>query len=406
MKVSCKFKSIAHSKIHLGVCGSVAAYKAVDVMRTLQKLDCHVSVTLTESATKFIAPLSFSSLGASPLYNALFSPSETPFEHLEPGTFADSFAVIPASATTLARVASGLADNMLSAQALSFTRSLLFFPAMNPRMWENKATQRNIQLLSDLGHTIISPDCGDVACGEYGSGKLLSVDHIVFYILRDCIRAKGEDSLTGKKVLVTLGPTRESWDDVRVWTNLSTGYMGASIAYAAWLRGADVYAIAGPGTPELPPDIHAFSCVSAHDMFEVASSLWEDMDMGFFTAAVADYTPVPYGKGKFKKGERGAPSVAFAPTQDILATLGHRKAQQKILGFAAETSDLERNTKNKLLRKNADVMVGNLVTPGNSTFGSPVNTAYVCRRSGVEEQLPELSKEDLAWRLIDELCAI
>ena len=392
--------------IHLGVCGSIAAYKALDLLRAFRKAKIRVSVSLTRAAARFVAPLSFQSLGAEKVFREMFTDEwgkdglmDDPFGHLGPGAEADAFLIAPASATTLARLACGLADEMLAAQALAWAGALLLSPAMNPRMWNNQATQDNCAVLARRGHVIIPPGRGQVACGEEGEGRFPDLRLVYLYSLR----AISPKDLAGKKVMLTLGPTREPWDSVRFWSNRSTGLMGASLAVAAWLRGAEVYAICGYGCPWLPAGIHRHDVLTAADMLKEAESLWPDMHVGIFTAAVADFAPQPLGAGKFKK-ETAADgfNLFFHPNQDILATLGRtKKPEQRIIGFAAETENLEENAKRKLLTKNADILVGNLVGQDGSGFATPCNTIIVLDRQGTLNRPPTSPKADLAWRILD-----
>lgn len=397
-------------RVHIGVSGSIAAYKSLELMRLLQKQGINISVTLTKSATEFITPLSYSSLGAERVYDEIFSNAEkeSPYSHLDPGAVSHAFVIAPATASTISRLATGMADDMLSAQALAFNRQLVIAPAMNPRMWSNSATQDNIKTLKKRGHEIVGPDTGTVACGEQGCGKLSSVEEICWHTLRAICRAKGMDLLKGKKILVTMGPTREQWDGVRFWSNLSTGYMGASLAIAAWLRGAEVHAVAGPGVPEMPKDIILHSVLSAQDMYEKADALWDSSDVGIFTAAVADFSPQPFGKEKFKKTGQGEGfSIKFEANKDILASLASRKTNnQRVMGFAAETSDLEKRTREKMKSKNADILVGNKIGEKGTGFGSLSNDVFICRSEGSETRLPRMNKPELAWLLLDKLCGL
>lgn len=403
-----RFPAFTGSRLHLGVTGSISAYKAVELMRLMQGYGVDVSVTLTPAAAAFITPLTFTSLGATKVYGEMFSPSESPFDHLEPGGVAQAFAIAPLSAATLSRLAQGAADSMLSAQALAFPGPLVLAPAMNPRMWANTATQANVAILKSRGHTILTPASGIVACGEEGHGKLPPVPTIGWEILRALAKARGFTQLEGRKVLVTLGPTREQWDGVRVWTNLSTGLMGSALATAAWLMGAQVHAIAGPGVQELPQGITRHNVNSAREMFDVAWSLWPSMDTGIFTAAVADFYPEPHGAEKFKKeGQEEGFTLRFLPNKDILASLGAIKTPgQTIMGFAAETSHLEERSRSKMQRKNADMIVGNFIGREGSGFGSSTNEVFVCTQNGTEYSLPRMDKGELAWKLLDTLCAL
>ena len=404
------FSALKGRHLHLGVCGSVAAYKAVDIMRALQKAGASVSVTLTESAVRFIAPLTFESLGADPVYTRMFGQDESvQFGHLQPGRTADAMLIAPASATTLARLAAGLADDMLAAQALAFSGPLVIAPAMNPQMWLSPATQHNVQLLTGRGCIFVQPASGAVACGDSGQGRLADAPEIVLAAAKALL----PQDMAGRIVLVTLGPTWESWDAVRVWTNRSTGRMGAALVHAAYLRGATIHAVAGPGVPRLPDGVKRHNVESAAQMFEAAEALWPTVDTGIFAAAVADFHPLPHTGGKFKKQDAAQGfALPFSPNPDILAALSTQAgqagpAERKILGFAAETSGLEAATRDKLQRKKAHLMAGNLVGgPDDAGFAASTNRMFVCDHNGREEEWPVMSKEDVAWRLLDWLSTL
>lgn len=389
-------------RLHLGVCGSVACYKAADLLRAWTGMGMHVSATLTPGARRFVAPLLFESLGAAPVYEDMFSAGQDVFSHLEPGQHAQAMVVAPASADALFRLAHGAAGDMLAAQALAFDGPLVVAPAMNPRMWANPATQANIDILRQFGARIVVPACGGTACGEQGEGRLAPL-HDIFLT---ALRALSPQDMAGKRVMVTLGPTREAWDGVRFWSNPSSGLMGAALAVAAWLRGAEVTVVCGPGIrTRLPREIARHDVVSARDMFQAAADLWPGMDMGMFTAAVADFSPQPFGPRKFKKAD--APdglTVAFTPNPDILRTLSEgRKSGQKVLGFAAETAaDMQALlplAHAKLKGKKADVLAANRVNSTDSGFGAVTNSMAVVDAAGHEEIWPNQSKADVAWEL-------
>ncbi len=282
------YKKHAKKHIHLGICGSVAAYKSLELMRAFLKSNIHVSATLTPSAEKFIQPLCFEALGANKVYGQMFQ-GEFPFDHLEPSQIADAMVIAPASATTIARLAHGLGDEMLACQALAFDGPILLAPAMNPKMWGNAATNANIETLLNRGFFLTEPESGAVACKDEGQGRLARLEKIYY----DSLALLTEQDLYGKKILITLGPTAEKWDAVRVWTNNSTGSMGTALAVTAWLRGADVYVVAGPNSQYIPQDsrIQCHSVTSADEMYEKCHELWDAMDYGIFTAAVADFKP-------------------------------------------------------------------------------------------------------------------
>jgi phosphopantothenoylcysteine decarboxylase/phosphopantothenate--cysteine ligase len=274
---------------------------------------------------------------------------------------------------------------------------------MNPRMWNNVATRENCSTLVRRGHHVLRPDQGRVACGDEGEGKLPDLRLIYLH----CLKALSPGDLSGKKVMLTLGPTREPWDAVRFWSNHSTGRMGAALAVCAWLRGAEVYAVCGPLVPWLPASIHRLDAVTAGDMLLQAEKLWPDMDIGIFTAAVADFAPESLGNRKFKKSGQETFSISFFPNPDILCRLGKaKKPGQTIIGFAAESEQLEENARRKLASKNADLMVANLIGVEGSGFSGPCNTALILDRKGKTESLPTMPKPELAWRILDWLSTL
>jgi phosphopantothenoylcysteine decarboxylase/phosphopantothenate--cysteine ligase len=374
-------------------------------MRALQKIGVRVSVTLTEAGARFITPLTFASLGAETVYTRMFAPGDgSHFDHLLPGQWADAFMIAPATATTLARLASGMADDMLAAQALAFSGPLVVAPAMNPRMWSNVATQDNLRLLRQRGARVVPPQSGAVACGDSGQGKLAEIPELV----AAAAQALLPQDMAGKSVLVTLGPTREQWDAVRVWTNPSTGLMGACLVCAAWLRGAVVHALAGPGAPLLPAGVQRHDVLSARQMYEKALEIWPQADFGVFASAVADFYPEPFGDEKFKKENADSGlCIRFLPNPDILATLAAAaRPDQRILAFAAETDALPERSREKLRRKKAHLLAGNLLTEPDSGFAVASNRMFVCDHAGREEDWPVLSKADVAWRLLDWLLTL
>lgn len=403
------FTRFTGKRLHLGVSGSIAAFKALTLLRHWGDAGFDVGATLTASAQRFVTPLSFAALGASPVHAGMFAADPAAagdadvYAHLMPGSSAHCYAVVPASATTLARLANGLADEILSCQALAFDGPLVIAPAMNPRMWANPATRENWDRLRKRGHILVTPDNGRVACMDEGEGRLADLRAIYLAVLL----AVSSKDLAGRSIMVTLGPTREQWDGVRHWTNPSTGIMGASLAVAAYLRGATVHAVCGPGVmpgePWLPPDIIRHDVVSAREMFAAASDIWPDMDAGIFTAAVADFSPVPVGAEKFKKaGHEKGFTLSFTPNADILQTLAAaRKPGQKVIGFAAETGDLETQVRQKLKRKNADLVIGNLVGQPGAGFGSATNSVLAMNAGGESATWDNMTKPDLAWRILD-----
>ncbi len=394
----------AKFRLHMGICGSIAAYKALDLCRTFQGLGLRVGATLTPAGAEFITPLSLSALGVDPVYTRFFSSADSVYAHLEPGQNSRAFLVAPASANTLAKMANGLADTLLSCQLLASACPIIIAPAMNPNLWEAEATQENVHRLSQRENIhIIPPDWGHVACGDQGTGRLASGPELVFNTLRSMT---GPD-LKGRKVLISLGPTREFWDPVRFWSNPSSGKMGAAMALTAWLRGAEVHCICGPTAPWLPQGIVCTHVCSALEMYEACLDLWPQADIGCLAAAVCDFRPGSFSKNKFKKdGHCGELNIAFSPNPDILYTLGQHKGQdQFLIGFAAESEpDLDPLAQDKMARKNLDCIVANRITQSGSGFDVSTNTVTVFFPDWRKMSLPSMSKADVAWTIWDLIC--
>lgn len=399
-----RFDRFLDRRAHLGVTGSVAAFRSLDVLRLLRGAGVEVGVTLTRSARQFVTPLAFQALGADPVHGEMF-PAEESFAHLAPGRTAHALVVAPATANFLAKMAHGLADDMLSCQVLSFDGPVIVAPAMNPRLWSAAATRENWDKLLGRGVIGLAPETGGVACGDEGRGRLVPPETV----LMAALRALSPQDLAGRKILVTLGPTREFWDPVRFLSNPSSGTMGGAVAVAAWLRGAEVTVVCGPADVYFPcsgPDFTRLDVVTAREMLAACQDLWPDMDFACLTAAVSDFSPRPFGDRKFKKDRdlagAEAPTLSLALNPDILASLGQAKAaRQRLIGFAAETDDLEGNAQAKLVRKNLDLIVANRVDLPDQGFAVPTNAVFVLDRTGRQEAWPILPKTEIAWRIWD-----
>ena len=399
-----KFSVFTGRILHLGVSGSIAAYKMLDLIRAWKNVGINVSVTLTKGATNFVTPMSFSALGASHVYGEMFDDkADSCFAHLEPGQEADVMVIAPATASTISRLATGSAEEMLAAQALAFDGPTVISPAMHPKMWANKATQANWATLKERGYICVEPACGQTACGEQGEGRMTDVREIYLAALK----ALSPQDLEGQTVLITIGPTREFWDGVRFISNPSSGLMGASLAIAAYLRGATVQAVCGPGVPWLPKLINRHEVSTANEMLDVCQNIWPSSTLGCFTAAVCDFKPnipanVEAGE-KLKKETLGAsPCLQLEATPDGLRTLSQsKKDNQRIIAFAAETSELKENALKKMSEKNADMIVANIVGKPNTGFESPNNTVMLLEKSGKSMNLPAMPKADIAWRIWD-----
>ena len=355
----------------LGVTGGIAAYKAAYLTSALVKLHASVEVVMTRNATEFIAPLTFEQLTGNKVMVDTFDRNFVhQVEHIALADRTDLVMIAPATANVCAKLAHGLADDMLTTTVLACTCPKLIAPAMNTHMYENPVTQDNLDILRRYGWEVIAPASGRLACGAVGAGKLPEPQDLLQYILREI--AFPHD-LKGKRVLVTAGPTQESLDPVRYLTNHSTGKMGYAIARRAMERGADVTLISGPTDLDRVPFVETVDVVSAQDMFEAVSARAEESDLIFKAAAVADYTPCDYSGDKIKKKE-GDLSIPLKRTTDILAWLGeHRRPGQVICGFSMETRDMVANSQAKLEKKKVDMICANNLKVSGAGFGVDTN---------------------------------
>ena len=384
--------------ILLGVTGGIAAYKAAALASALDKQHATVEVIMTAHATQFITPLTFEQLtGRRCMVDTFDRNFSHQVEHIALADRVDLVIIAPATANVCAKLAHGLADDMLTTTVLACTGPKLAAPAMNTKMFENPVTQDNLDILRKYGWEVISPASGRLACGAVGAGKLPEPDLLLQHILRAI--ALPHD-LTGKKVLVTAGPTQEALDPVRYLTNHSTGKMGYAIAKIAMLRGAEVTLISGPTAIAPPPFVEVVDVMSAQGMFEAVAARQEWADFVFKAAAVADYTPTEYADDKLKKKD-GSLSIPLKRTQDILHYLGeHRRPGQILCGFSMETRDMVENSRAKLEKKNVDMICANNLKVAGAGFGTDTNVMTVITRTG-EEELPLMSKEDAASRILE-----
>ena len=387
----------------LGVTGGIAAYKAAYLASALVKLHASVEVVMTRNATEFIAPLTFEQLTGNKVMVDTFDRNFVhQVEHIALADRTDLVMIAPATANVCAKLAHGLADDMLTTTVLACTCPKLIAPAMNTHMYENPVTQDNLEILRRYGWEVIAPASGRLACGAVGAGKLPEPQDLLQYILREI--AFPHD-LKGKRVLVTAGPTQESLDPVRYLTNHSTGKMGYAIARRAMERGADVTLISGPTNLDRVPFVETVDVVSAQDMFEAVSARAAESDLIFKAAAVADYTPCDYSGDKIKKKE-GDLSIPLKRTTDILAWLGeHRRPGQVICGFSMETRDMVANSQAKLEKKKVDMICANNLKVSGAGFGVDTNILTVITRQGAEE-LPLMGKEDAAGQVLDRAAAL
>ncbi len=382
----------------LGVTGGIAAYKAACLASALHKLHAGVEVVMTEHATKFVAPLTFEQLtGRRCMVDTFDRNFSHQVEHIALADRTDLVLIAPATANVCAKLAHGLADDMLTTTVLACTCPKIIAPAMNTNMYQNPVTRDNLDILRRYGWEVIAPDSGHLACGTTGPGRMPEPEVLLQHVLR--VLALPHD-LEGKRVLVTAGPTQEALDPVRYLTNHSTGKMGYALARMAMLRGAQVTLVTGPTALEPPPFVEVVPVVSAQDMFQAVTSRQDQADLIFKAAAVADYTPVDYHDDKVKKKE-GDLSIPLKRTRDILQHLGdHRRPGQVICGFSMETRDMLANSAAKLEKKHVDMICANNLKVAGAGFGTDTNVITLITREGAEE-LPLLSKEEAAGRIID-----
>ena len=384
----------------LGVTGGIAAYKAAALASALVKLHAAVEVVMTENATKFITPLTFEQLtGRRTMVDTFDRNFSHQVEHISLAQRTDLVIVAPATANVCAKLAHGLADDMLTTTVLACKCPKLIAPAMNTNMYENPVTQDNLALLRRYGWEVIEPASGRLACGAVGKGKMPEPETLVQHILRHIAR---EQDMKGLRVLVTAGPTQEALDPVRYLTNHSTGKMGYALAKIAMLRGAEVTLISGPTAIQPPPFVEVVPVVSAREMFQAVVSHSQEADMIIKAAAVADHTPSSYSPEKLKKKD-GELSLSLARTQDILGYLGsHRRPGQIVCGFSMETEDMIENSRQKLLHKQVDMICANNLKQEGAGFGVDTNVLTLITKSDTV-QLPLLTKEEAADQILDRL---
>ena len=391
------------TRIVLGVTGSIAAYKAAEIARYLMKRGCVVRVVMTDSAEKFISPLTFESITQQPVLRTFWEETQPgAIGHIALADWADAVVVAPASADFIAKAAFGFAESPLLAVLLATKAPVVMAPAMNVNMYEHPQTQENIDHLAARGVTFVEPDSGDLACGWKGRGRLAEASEIYF----ETRRALGPKDLLGQRVLISTGPTREAIDPVRYISNRSSGKMGIALAKEAYRRGAEVTVVYGPlsSTPRLPRRVSKVSITSAAQMRDaVFSQLSSSPEIVIMAAAVADYRPASPASEKIKKSTNPS-SIELAPNEDILLEVGERKGSSKrpfLVGFAVETGTVEElvaEVQRKLARKNADLMVGNLA---QDSFDKDTNRVCIVRRSGTYESLETARKSVVARRIFD-----
>jgi phosphopantothenoylcysteine decarboxylase/phosphopantothenate--cysteine ligase len=381
----------------LGVCGSIAAYKAVGLLRALVEEGAEVSVVMTESARRFVAPLTFEVLSRHPVATDLFD-APTPLPHLTLAEQADLLVIAPATANLLAKAALGLADDLLSAMLLATPRPLVIAPAMDGDMWSHPAVQAHVRALRERGAVVIEPEEGPLASGRIGRGRLVE-ESVILGAISGKLAARQD--WAGERVLVSAGPTQEAIDPVRFISNRSSGKMGYAVARAAVERGAEVVLVSGPTALAPPAGVELVPVVTAEEMAKALTLRFDWATVLVMAAAVADFRPRRPAARKVKKAADPWRSLDLEPTTDILATLSQKRTSQVLVGFAAETDELLPHARMKLERKGLDLIVANDVTIEGAGFGSDSNAAVLLDRLGRETAVPLMPKRALADRILD-----
>ena len=384
----------------LGVSGSIAAYKIASLASALKKLHANVQVLMTKNAVNFINPITFESLtGNKCLVDTFDRNFQFSVEHVSIAKQADVVMIAPASANVIGKLAHGIADDMLTTTIMACKCKKIVSPAMNTNMYENPIVQDNLAILQHYGYEVIEPASGYLACGDTGAGKMPEPEMLLDYILREIAKEK---DLLGRKVLVTAGPTQESIDPVRYITNHSSGKMGYALAKTAARRGAKVTLVSGPCELPAPLHVDVVPVESAADMFEAVKTRAKEQDIIIKAAAVADYTPITVNTEKTKKKE-GEASIALKRTTDILSWLGeHKEKGQFLCGFSMETENMLENSKKKLEKKHADMIVANNLKVAGAGFGTDTNVVTLITKEG-EKELPIQTKDEVSYEILNEI---
>lgn len=382
----------------VGVSGGIAAYKALDVISSLKKMNINVNVIMTKSALEFVTPLGFQSLSQNMVATDMFAePKAWEIQHISLAKKADLMLIVPATANIIGKIANGIADDMLSTTIMATTAPVVFAPAMNTNMYKNPIVQENINKLKKLGYDFISPSSGRLACGDIGEGKLADTNLISniaaskLYDLKD---------MKNKKVLITAGPTIAPIDPVRYITNRSTGKMGYALAEEARDRGAEVTLVSGPTNISPPYGVNFVTVKTNQDMYEKVLELFPHQDIVIKSAAVADYKPETYSPKKIKKKDSSL-VLSLIKDNDILKKLGEIKRHQLLIGFAAESNDLIENAKSKLINKNLDFIVANDISGTDVGFASDENKVIILNKNGTSKQLDKMPKRLVARELFN-----
>lgn len=389
-------------KVLLCVTGGIAVYKAAALTSKLTQAGAHVKVIMSNSARQFVTPLTFQALSRHDVYTDTFDEKESSvIAHIDLADWADIVLVAPATANVIGKIANGIADDMITTTLLATEAPVWIAPAMNVHMYAHPAVQKNMETLRTFGYQFIEPGEGYLACGYVGKGRLEEPETIVEH-LRTYFSETELKPLQGKKILITAGPTREAIDPVRFVTNHSSGKMGYALAEQAALQGAEVTLVSGPVNITPPLNVKVIQVESASDMYEAVFKQFDYSDVVIMTAAVADYKPKFYHEQKMKK-QPGENVIELERTKDILMEMGKNKTHQLLVGFAAETNNVEEYARGKLEKKNADMIVANNVTVAGAGFGTDTNIVTIFNKDGRSTDLPKMSKADIAKSILAEV---
>ncbi len=391
-------------KIVLGVTGGIAVYKSVDLVSRLRKEGAEVRVVMTESAAKFVTPLTFKEISGNTVAVSMWAEAqEFNVEHIALADWADLMVIAPATANILAKAANGIADDLLSTVILASKTPIILCPAMNCQMYENPITQNNLKKLADYGFIIMQPATGHLACGTSGKGRLPEPAEIISFIKNFIAHKEGD--LQGLKILVTAAGTREPIDPVRFVGNRSSGKMGYAVAQAAAERGADVVLVSGPSSLIAPANVEVVNVETTREMMDAVLAKYDEMDIVIKAAAVADYCPHEVAGQKIKKATDDALNIVLDKNPDILKKLGELKTKQFLVGFAAETQNLLANAAEKIKKKNLDMIVANDVTVAGAGFNCDTNVVKFLFPNGEVKNLEKMSKFEVAQALLNEVKA-
>ena len=394
----------------LGVTGGIATYKSADLVSRLINSGINVDVIMTQNACEFINPLTFQTLSKNPVVTDTFStPHHWEVEHISLAKKADLFLIAPATANIIGKIANGIADDMLTTTILATRARVIFAPAMNVNMYENPIFQGNIAKLKSLGYEFIDPDEGTLACGDFGKGRMAEPGQIAGYImsLRDSMMNDNQDEFKGKRILVTAGPTVEDIDPVRYISNRSSGKMGYAIAESANKRGADVTLVSGPVSLDCPKGVKIVRVRSTKEMMDACLDVYNDIDVVIKAAAPADFCMDIQSEHKIKKSD-DSEGITFSmkKTPDILAALGKSKKDQILVGFAAETRELEKYAREKIEKKNLDMVVANNVSSPGAGFDCDTNIITIVKPDSSIKRYPKMSKYEAAEIILDNISYI